>query len=272
MISGADKQSFFDQGYLVVPGVVPALLCEAAVSAICRHLTLKLDDPSTWYVGASQGHGIVPVHHDPVFWAIRQLPAIHQVFADLYNTGHLWVTMDRASFKPPAHGWGEKVYVDPIHWDGDPRLDSPLSIQGLVYLTDTAADQGAFCCVPGAFRSLSEFLLNQTEDALSRLRPDLGDHVVEAIAAPAGSLVLWHRKMPHSSAENLTAEPRFTQYVAMDLQGDENARQHRIELFSQKRPPAWAVRQNVPDQQIPETGPEIVLTELGRKLVGVDRW
>jgi len=272
MISDADKQRFFDQGYLVVPGVVPEPLCDAAVSAICTHLDLNPEDPTTWYRGTSQGHGIVPVHHDPVFWTIRQLPAIHQAFARLYGTRNLWVSMDRASFKPPAAGWAREVYVDPIHWDGDPRIESNLSIQGLVYLTDTSTEQGAFCCAPGVFRTLPAFLLEQTEEALIRLRPDIGGHTIEAIAAPAGSLILWHRKMPHSSTENRTPRPRFTQYVAMDLQGDERARQLRVELFNQRRPPAWAVRQNLPNQQIPETGAEIELTELGRKLVGVDRW
>jgi hypothetical protein len=272
MISDADKQQFFKQGYLVVPNVVPQAHCDAAVAAICRYLHVDLDDPATWYTTSTQGHGIVPVHHDPAFWSIRQLPTVHQVFSRLYGTDALWVSMDRASFKPPADGWSEQVYVDPIHWDGDPRTDTPLSIQGLIYLMNTEIEQGGFCCVPQAFENLPEFLNQQTSDALATMRPDIDDMHVNTVAAPAGSLVLWNRRMPHTSTANQANRPRLTQYVGMELTGDEEQRLKRVELFHSKRPPAWAVRQQIADQQIPEIQPDIALSELGRRLVGIDRW
>jgi hypothetical protein len=92
------------------------------------------------------------------------------------------------------------------------------------------------------------------------------------VPGPAGSLLVWDRRLPHSSTLNRLQAPRWVQYVAMDPEGDEAARAARVSEFEEKRPPRWAVVQNVPGQQIPEPGPLPELTSLGRRLVGLDPW
>jgi hypothetical protein len=269
MISEADKRRFHDDGYLVVESLVPEPLCAAARQAIARYLDLDPGDPATWYRRDVRAHGILPLHHPQAFWDVRQYPPIHQVFADLYGTGKLWVSIDRASFKPPGRSFPGEYRVDPIHWDGDPRR-RVLSIQGLVYLTDTAPEQGGFCCAPDFYRQLDAWLERQG-DSVPR-RPDVGEHPVVRVGAPAGSLVLWNRRMPHSSAENRGHAPRWVQYVAMEPAGDDEARAELAALYREKRPPEWAVRQQIPEQQIPEPGEPAVLSDLGRKLTGLVPW
>jgi hypothetical protein len=66
--------------------------------------------------------------------------------------------------------------------------------------------------------------------------------------------------------------PRFTAYVTMDPASDEQQREGLAAAFLNKTPPAWAIRQQVPGQQNPEPGPPANLTELGRKLTGLDAW
>jgi hypothetical protein len=158
-----------------------------------------------------------------------------------------------------------------VHWDGDPRRAGGRSIQGLVYLADTAPEQGAFCCVPGLFRDLDGWLPEHQDDP-NPLRPDVTGYEVLPVGAPAGSLVLWDRRMPHSSGENLCDRPRWVQYVAMHPAGDDTARAALARLWREKRPPDWALRQNVPGQQNPEPGEPATLTPLGRRLAGVDPW
>ena len=272
MISSTSRERFLEDGYLVIPSLVPEADLAPARAAIDAWLDIDPSDAQTWYRNAADGHGIVPVHHDPSFWALRQNPDIYRVFSALYDTGALWVSMDRASFNPPADGWARDVRVDPIHWDGDPCSEGSLSIQGVVYLTDTAEAQGPFCCVPDAYRHLTAFLTTQSEEALDRMRPDIRDHEVVPVPAPAGSLIVWHNRMPHSSTANRTDRPRYTLYVAMEPALDEEERLERIRLFEQKRPPAWAEDQKIANQQIPETGPDVSLSPLGRRLAGLDPW
>jgi hypothetical protein len=268
MISDADKRRFHEQGYLVVEGLVPESLCAAARDTIARYLDVNDADSSTWYRRSVQAHGIIPLHHPQAFWDVRQYPPIHQVFAALYGTGKLWVSIDRASFKPPSRGGRGEYRVDPIHWDGDPRRRD-VSIQGLIYLADTAPDQGGFCCVPDLYRQLDAWL--ECHETTTR-RPDVGELPVVRIGAPAGSLILWNRRMPHSSAENRGDLPRWVQYVAMEPAGDDEARSELATLYQEKRPPAWAVRQQIAEQQIPEPGEPAVLSDLGRKLTGLVPW
>jgi ectoine hydroxylase-related dioxygenase (phytanoyl-CoA dioxygenase family) len=271
MISNADKRQFFDQGYLVVEGVVPEANCRAVRAAVCEFLGVSEEDPETWRKPNIQGHGIVPLHHAQALWDVRQLPRIHAAFAALYDAEDLWVSVDRVSFKAPASISSDSVRVDPIHWDGDPRVREGLSIQGLVYLTDTDPEQGGFCCIPDLYRGLDEWLAEHAGDDSLR-RPDVSGYEVQTVGAPAGSLVMWHRRLPHSSARNDGNLPRWTQYVAMEPAGDEQARQQLVALYREKRPPQWAVRQHVRGQQIPEPGEPAQLTDLGRRLVGLSSW
>jgi hypothetical protein len=95
---------------------------------------------------------------------------------------------------------------------------------------------------------------------------------VEVIGGPAGSLLVWNRRMPHSSTFNLTDRPRWVQYVAMDPAGSEAEREQRIDAFGRSMPPEWAIVQKVPGQQIPEPGGPAALTPLGARLVGLESW
>jgi len=271
MISEADKRQFFSDGFLLVENVVPESLCAAVRSTICDYLDMKADEPATWPARQSRGHGIVPIHHAQSLWNVRQHPAVHQTFAALHETERLWVTCDRVSFKTPDPEQTEAGPAEPIHWDGHPARLQGLSIQGLVYLTDTAPDQGAFCCVPDLYRTTDDYLAQHPDHGDSR-RPIVDPDSIEVVGGPAGSMVLWHRRMPHSSTRNLSHQPRWVQYVAMDPVGDDAARRSRVEEFQNSMPPKWAIVQEVPGQKIPEPGGPAELDGLGRKLVGLDDW
>lgn len=271
MIGASDRARFFDQGYLVVENVVPPDLCAQVRAVISEFTGVVEEDRSTWCRQGTQGHGIVPVHHAQALWDVRQLPAMHAAFAALYGTERLWVTIDRVSVKVPASLFDAPYRVDPLHWDGDPRRGGELSIQGLVYLTDTPPEQGAFCCVPGLFRELDQWLPLHQHDP-NPLQPDCTGYELSPIGGPAGSLVLWDRRMPHTSTANLGDRPRWVQYVAMNPAGDETARAALARLHREKRAPGWALRQNVAGQLNPEPGEPAMLTPLGRRLAGVDAW
>lgn len=271
MASADLRQVFVDEGYLVIPDVVPRALCEAVIDAIREFTGVDPDHPADADVDRFAGLGIVPVHHHQALWNVRQHPALHDIFSQLYADERLWVTIDRAGYKPPASAVTREWEMAAVHWDCNPWAPVPFGIQGLVYLTDTSEDQGAFSCVPSIYRNLDRWLADHAEQSPGR-HPDIGSEPLIPVAGSAGSLVVFHRLMPHTNGKNLSDRPRLAQYVSMDPVGDEAARIERIGLWQDKLPPAWAARQKVAGQQIPEPGEPAELSALGRKLVGVDVW
>ena len=267
----SQRAELFERGVLVVEDVVPVALCEAVVEATAKFLGVTPDDPGTWYGNCAPGHGIVPLHHGQALWNVRQWPRVHDLFRELHEDDALWVSMDRVSFKVPADGWEGGSRTSSLHWDTDPRLPRRAEFQGLVYLRDTADDQGAFCCAPEVYADLPDWVRGRGV-AEAREAVNASGTPIRRIGGRAGSMVIWHRQMPHSSARNDGALPRWVQYVTMDVAGSREERLERVRLFEEKRPPEWAVRQEVPGQLIPEPGPPTELTPLGRRLVGVEAW
>jgi hypothetical protein len=207
----ADDLAFWrENGYVVVHDAVPAEQCRAAVAAICDFVQADLHRPDTWY-GRIQGHSIwTPLLHHPALDANRASARIHRAFAQLWNREDIWMNVDQAGMNPPERlGW---AFPGPhLHWDVSLAQPIPFGLQGLLYLTDTAADQGAFTCVPGFHRKIEQWLDNLAEGA----DPRAHDFTSEAvpIAGRAGDLVVWQQTLPHGSSPNRGASPRFVQYM-----------------------------------------------------------
>lgn len=201
-------------GYIVLPDAVDGPTCRAAEQAIWHSLGARPDDPAGWY-GGPHGHSIwlQLVHHDALR-AVRRSARIRAAFAQLWGTNDLWATADRAGFNPPERpNWH---FPGPhLHWDSSIAPPMPLGLQGILYLTDTAAEQGAFTCVPGFHHRLEQWLADLPPGAEPRqLDRDLLDAAIP-IAGRAGDLVIWHHALPHGSRPNRTARPRLVQYISM---------------------------------------------------------
>ncbi|XOV88959.1 MAG: phytanoyl-CoA dioxygenase family protein [Pseudomonadota bacterium] len=270
VLSGDElRKAILTQGFVVVPGVVPLALCKSVVQAICETAGIDQDDNSTWYQPGFAGLGIVALHHHQALWDLRQYPALYDVFRSVYQQDQLWVSMDRVGYKPPAGPASADWPQHAVHWDCDPWQFEGFDLQGLVYLTDTTADQGAFACVPTIYRALDAWRREHLQDA-NRRHPQVADDLLVPVPGPAGALVLFHRLMPHTNLKNLSPRPRFTQYVTMSPVGNNDARAKRVAEWADRLPPEWARRQYGTDA--PEPGPLAELTPLGRKLVGIDAW
>ena len=125
--------------------------------------------------------------------------------------------------------------------------------------------------MPSIYTSLAEWRAEHESDT-NRHQPKVPEDKLVRLAGRAGSLVVFHRLMPHTNTVNTSDLPRYVQYVAMQPRGTEEERDVRVKEFQERRPPAWAVRQKITGQLIPEPGDPPPLTDLGRKLVGLDSW
>ena len=270
MLSESQKNQFLEEGYLVVPKVVPHELCDAVIDAITEYAAINLDEESTWYCRDFDGHGIIPLHHHQALWDLRQHPSLHEIFSTLYETEELFVSNDRVSFKPPASDQTRAWRREPLHWDCDPWTFDKLGMQGLVYLTDTEAHHGAFSCAPSIYKNLTQYLSEHEGDEHRRY-PKIEESELVRVAGPKGSLVVFHRLMPHTSDLNQSVQHRFVQYITMGP-AIEALREQTVREWRERLLPDWALTQTISAGKVKEEGPPPVLTQLGRKLVGLDRW
>lgn len=213
VLTNEELKSWEQQGYVIVRGAVSAEDSQAAAEALWHRLGISLDDPESWY-RIRQDHGImVQFFHHPALQRIRESRRIHKAFAQIWGTADLWATTDRVSFNPPERpGW---IFPGPrLHWDTSLELPIPFGAQGLIYLTDTIAEQGAFTCVPGFHRKITDWLCSLPPGANPR-EQDLESLGAIPIAASAGDLIIWHQALPHGSRPNRAARPRLVQYLTM---------------------------------------------------------
>jgi len=200
-------------GYTIVKSAISRENCDATAKVIWDYVNADPDDPASWYQGADHGMMVELIQH-PVLQANRQCDRILKAFAQLWKTTKLWVSADRCSFHPPQTN--DCPFPGPdLHWDID--FDAPLGFatQGLLYLADTPAEQGALTVVPGFQHKLKTWLQTLPENSDPNAM-DLHALGPVPIAGEAGDLVIWHHFLPHGSRPNLGTRPRLVQYINMN--------------------------------------------------------
>jgi hypothetical protein len=271
-IKDEDRRQFHAEGYMVIRNVVPAGIAAGAVREIAAFVGANLADSETWYGGAPQLDGIVPMHHAQSLWDIRQSPNLYQVFAEFFGNPRLMVDINRCIFRPPVHPRRPSVSHSNIHWDVDPRLPGPASLQAVVLLTEVCRDGGGFQCLPEVYQNLDAWLeRNALPDDFDFINPGLNHRNATQIEGRPGDVILWSSKLPHGSASNLSNRPRVASFVSMQPLADEARRRELMKTWwlTKRAPDYW---RGLPGQLDPEPGAAAVLSELGLKLIGVVPW
>ena len=270
VLTQSDREFFDEQGYVIVREAVPKENCDAVVDAIWDFLGMDRDDPDDWYRAPHKpGGGMVEMYQHQAMWNVYQHPKIQRVYSEIYDTERIWVHPDRVNMKPPRHPerpeWDHKGM---FHWDADvSKLPLRYGTQGVLYLTDTADDQGSFVAWPGAHKSLI--------DEENPWAPEIDPSKFVQIPAKAGTMLIWHRALPHGNGRNTSDKPRLAQYMnfyPVPEPMDEARRQERISLWRERRalgrgpwpgdPRGWEAKNYGPAE----------LTPLGRRLLGLDLW
>ena len=212
VLTGDDLAFWNEHGYVVLHDAVPAASRDAAAAALWRHVGARADDPDTWY--GARDHGImVQYFQHPAFEQNRRSSRVHKAFAQLWRTADLWMTTDRVGFNAPERGrW---TFSGPdLHWDVSVKTPIPFGTQGILYLTDTPPEQGAFTLVPGFQRWGEDWLKNLPTGSDPR-RENLHALGAIPIGGRAGDLIIWHQALPHGASPNRGSRPRLVQYMNM---------------------------------------------------------
>ena len=283
VLSQRDWDFWHENGYVVIHNAVPQENLDAIVGTVWEFLDMDPRDPEDWYkykpytrgnpcsmIAAS---GMVEIYQHQALWNNRQYPRVHRAFSEIWGTEKLWVSLDRANMKPPSRpdkpDWQNEGM---IHWDTDTSVPNvPFGVQGVLYLTDTSADQGGFQCVPGFHNLFEDWVETQPADRDPR-RPNLDGLEVKSIPGKAGDLLIWHRLLAHGNGHNRSDRPRLAQYIAMSpAEGRSEAeRQERVQAWRACRPtPRWP---GDPRDWEHKTQKPAKLTALGEKLLGLTAW
>ena len=208
-----DDMDFWNEnGYVIIREAIPAGDCRATIKAICEFIDISPDDPLTWYNPHPARQGImVQLFQHPALEKNRQSIKIRSAYEQLWQRKDLWMNTDRVGFNPPeTKDW--KFPGPRLHWDVSLALPIPFGLQGILYLSDTVANQGAFTLVPG-FQQRIESWLNSLPPGADPRKEDMYALGAQPIAANAGDFILWHQALPHGSSPNHSAHPRFVQYL-----------------------------------------------------------
>jgi len=234
-----------EQGYCVIPEVLSTAEAEALYQRVWHEFiekawpNCKMHDRSDWKetfpMHNKLGIFAGPAGQTQVMWDLRQDPRIVDIFAQIWNTNDLIVSMDGMSIMCPTEireeYFGPWPHVDqginkrqdsvihnnlpPIDFVSESSMNThPFTIQGQFLFEDSFEGDGGFFCIPKShlrFEEVSPILdafevLNAPWSEKAKIRDDYlrdmfaknGDtYPMKHVTAPRGSLILWDSRTIH---------------------------------------------------------------------------
>tara|TARA_R110000744_G_scaffold119126_2_gene222294 strand:+ start:3235 stop:4242 length:1008 start_codon:yes stop_codon:yes gene_type:complete len=209
----SELEQWHQNGYIILKNAVPEIDCIKTVNLIYNTIEANSSEPDSWYKPHPLKNGImIQLFNSPILESNRLSKKIQIAYQQLWNRKDLLVSMDRVSFNPPE----TRSYKFPgpkLHWDVSLKTPIPFGLQGLLYLSDTDENQGAFTVIPGFHKNIENWLKNLNDDENPRDINLLNDYKKKHIAAKAGDFIIWNQCLPHGSSPNTSDKPRIVQYI-----------------------------------------------------------
>jgi Phytanoyl-CoA dioxygenase (PhyH) len=280
VLSEADWQLWIQNGYVVIKNAVSKEQVDRLAAFLWEFEEKNPNKPETWYAPPRAemqmkeltNTGMVEVYNHQYLWDNRQVQRVYDAFVDIWGTEKLWVTIDRANLNLPIRPGFE--YKGFIHWDYDPET-KPQNVQGVLALADqTDENMGGFQCIPELFRTYDTWKLAQPADR-DHFKPDVSGFEIEKIKMEAGDLLIFNSLQPHGIRPNTSgSKVRLAQYIAMmpAQEDDDELRQWRISSWKDRKAPEGYAFPGDPRRWEQSKYDTAKLSELGKKLLGLERW
>jgi hypothetical protein len=282
VLSEEDWAFWIYNGYVVIKNAVPREQALKTAEFLWEFEEKDPNDPETWYAPPRAemkmkeltGTGMVEVYNNQHLWNNRQMQRVYDAFVDIWGTEKLWVTIDRANLNFPIRpGFTYKGF---IHWDYDPET-KPQNVQGVLALADqTDENMGGFQCIPELFRTYDTWKLTQPADR-NRFQPDITgfEEKLVKVKMEAGDLLIFNSSQPHGIRPNLSGDKvRIAQYISMmpAEESNEAMRQWRINSWKNRIAPDGYAFPGDPRNWEQTKYDVAELSELGKKLLGLENW
>ena len=214
------------------------------------------------------------VYNNQFLWDNRQTQKVYDSFADIWGIEKLWTTIDRANLNFPIRPNFE--YEGFIHWDYDPDT-KPQNVQGVLALSDQSdQNMGGFQCIPWLYRNYDSWKLTQPIDR-DKFKPNiegLEDKLVK-VSLEAGDLLIFNSTLPHGIRPNNSKDKvRIAQYISMmpAQEDDKDLVSWRINSWKNRVAPQGYAFPGDPRNWEQTKYKTANLTELGKKILGLDKW
>lgn len=282
VLSEEDWAFWIENGYVIIKNAVPREQALATAQFLWEFEEKDPNNPETWYTAPRAemqmkelaGTGMVEVYNNQHLWNNRQMQRVHDAFADIWGTEKLWVTIDRANLNfPLREGFQYKAF---IHWDYDPET-KPQNVQGVLALADqTDENMGGFQCIPELFRTYDTWKLTQPEDR-NRFQPDTTgfENDFHKVKMEAGDLLIFNSSQPHGiRANNSNDKVRVAQYISMMPAEEDNEalKNWRVNSWKNRIAPEGYAFPGDPRNWEQTKYETAELNELGKKLLGLEKW
>ncbi|BDX08466.1 hypothetical protein MACH26_39870 [Planctobacterium marinum] len=211
-LTSADLKQWREQGYVVVKNIIPRDTSLTIAERLMNINRTSLQTPDSWH--RAYGGPFFRQEYDiPELDVARQSIKARQAFQQVWQREHLITTRDTYSLNFPEtarhYFQGTK-----LHLDVDFHLPLHFKTQGIVYLNDVAAEQGALTLCTGFHLQYAQWL-SSLPKAFNPNDSDFTQFKPKPIAAEAGDLIIWHHWLPHGASPNHHHLPRVAQYLDM---------------------------------------------------------
>ena len=273
---------WIENGYVVIKNAVSRKKALKTANFIWEFDDKNPNDQSTWYSKARAememkelaGTGMVEVYNNQFLWDNRQTQKVYDSFADIWGIEKLWTTIDRANLNFPIRPNFE--YEGFIHWDYDPDT-KPQNVQGVLALSDQSdQNMGGFQCIPWLYKNYDSWKLTQPIDR-DKFKPNiegLEDNLVK-VSLEAGDLLIFNSTLPHGIRPNNSKDKvRIAQYISMmpAQEDDKDLVSWRINSWKNRVAPQGYAFPGDPRNWEQTKYKTANLTELGKKILGLDKW
>ena len=282
VLSEEDWKFWVENGYIVIKGAITREQALKTADLVWEFDEKDPNDPATWFAPPRAemqmkelaGTGMVEMYNSQLQWNNRSAQRVYDAFVDIWGTEKLWCTIDRANLNFPSKKGPD--YTGFIHWDYDPET-RPQNVQGVLALSDQLDENmGGFQCIPELYRTYDTWKLTQPEDR-DRFQPDYSqfkDQVVK-VKMEAGDLLIFNSTEPHGIRPNRTKDKvRVAQYISMMPAQEENdaLRTWRVNSWKNRVAPEGYAFPGDPRNWEQKKYRMAILSDLGKKLLGLDKW
>lgn len=211
-LSSSDLEHWQENGYVIVKNIIARETALDIANSLAQRKGFALDDSESWQ-NLPKGPIWQRQFDLPELEIARQSKIALNAFQQIWQCQDLVITRDQYSINfPESH---KHCFQGPkLHLDVDFNFPMHFKTQGIVYLNDVAADQGAFTVCPGFHLNYQNWI-NSLPSGTDPNEVDFYQFPHKSIAAEAGDLIIWHHWLPHGASPNHHQSPRVAQYLDM---------------------------------------------------------